>query len=412
MLSWILMTKSSVSSFIYRLKISQILLLGLILRLFCAFLLWDQSNYDIDSYFLVSQHVLAREDTYGTDDTLRRHPYLPLQMYWVGIARVLSEQANLPFAFVVKWAYILADICLAFVIYDYLKQTSTAEGKKGALLYALNPIALFISSYHGQFDALPLLFSILGLFALSNHCSWKAGFWLGLGIWVKSFPILALPTAVRLVRTVYDKVVVLSFSLFIPLLGVMFYVWVYNSTLQHVFMRAVGYNHGIGVYGYTYLLRLIALSNESLSPQIKVYLEQSRFVTLGFMIIVWFIALGKTANPFRIYFITLLSFMALTHAFSIQYLVWVIPLAIMVGEERWLLRYTLASFSYAFLVYNTLINNFSIDNILPWPQADLWIIIPASIPVWLLSLVWLISLILPFPLKQISSRQHQNDGKT
>lgn len=410
------MTKSSLSSFVCQLKISQILLFGFILRLFCAFLLWDQSNYDIDSYFLVSQHVLAREDTYGMDDTVRRHPYLPLQMYWVVIARVISEQANLPFAFVVKWAFIIADVCLAFVIYYYLRQNSTAEGKKGALLYALNPIALFVSSYHGQFDALPLLFSILGLFFLSNHCLWKAGFWLGLGIWVKSFPILALPTAVKLLRKVCDKLTVLILSLFIPILGVIFYVLVYNSSLVNVFMRAIGYNHGIGIYGYTYLLRLIALSNESFFPQIRLYFELSRFVTLGSMTLVWFIAFRKTSNPLRLYFITLLSFMALTHAFSIQYLVWIIPLAIMVGEERWLLRYTLASFSYAFLVYNTLINNYSINNILPWPQADLWIIIPASLPIWLLSLVWLISLILPFPRKQISSREHHNvimnDGNT
>lgn len=393
------MTKSSVSSFVnHRLNVFQIILFGLILRVFCAYLLWDQSNYDIDSYFLVSQHVLSREDTYSMDDTVRRHPYLPLQMYWVGFARILSEQLNLPFAFVVKWAFIIADVCLAFVIYNYLRATSIAEAKKGALLYALHPIALFVSSYHGQFDVLALLFSILGLCFLNNS-SWKTGFWLGLGIWVKSFPILALPTAVKLSRTWFDKLVVLSLSLFIPLLGLIFYIGVFNASFMNVLMRAIGYNHGIGIYGYTYLLRLIAFSNESLSPQIRAFLELSRFVTLGFITVVWIIALRKTANPLRIYFITLLSFIALTHAFSIQYLVWIIPLAIVVGEERWLLRYTLASFSYAFLVYNTLINNFSITNILPWPQADLWIIIPAGIPVWLISLVWLISILLPLPLK-------------
>lgn len=393
-LLWMLMMKPSTSTIFERLTIIQIFFFGLLLRFLCASLIWGKSNYDIESYFLVSNHVLDGKDVYSMKDTKLRHPYLPLQMYWVGAARSFSDSTGLPFSFVVKSLFILADTSLIVLIYRYRQNfpNSGLNPKQGALFYALNPIALYVSAYHGQFDSLPILFSTLGLLAVP-HSATRVGFWLGLGIWIKSFPVLALPTAVKLSKEFRDRLILMVCSILLPLIGVGFYIQQYDSSPKAVILRAISYNHGIGVWGYTYFLRLVGLWNENMAPLILQYFKFSRYITILGLTILWLIAIKKYEHPIRLYFITLLSFLAITHAFSIQYLLWIIPLAILCGETRGLLRYTLAAFSYAFLVYNTLILSFSITNLMPWPQADLWIIIPASLPVWLIVLCWLVDLL-------------------
>jgi hypothetical protein len=48
----------------------------------------------------------------------------------------------------------------------------------------------------------------------------------------------------------------------------------------------------------------------------------------------------------------------------------------------------MAAFAYMFLVYHTLILEMTITNIMPWPLADTLLIIPASIPVWMVTIFW------------------------
>jgi hypothetical protein len=74
---------------------------------------------------------------------------------------------------------------------------------------------------------------------------------------------------------------------------------------------------------------------------------------------------------------------------------WVVPFAILGPDGRWLTRYTLGAFAYMFLVYMTLIFTDNITRLLPWPQADWFIIIPASIPAWLVTVGWLRSRLVP-----------------
>lgn len=386
------MTESSTSTFFYRLSIVQIILIGFSLRLFCAILVWDNYNYDIESYYLVGNYVLTGKDVYSMEDTLKRHPYLPLQMYWLGGARLISEALQLPFPFVVKWPFIAADTGIVLAIYRKLLTENNQNSIRGAFLYAINPISVYVSAFHGQFDSVPTLFSLISLMALEKS-SKRSGFWLGLGIWVKSFPVLVLPTVLIKLRKNLDRFWFLFICFLLPLLGVVFYIQLYNSSIKVVLFRAITYNHGIGVWGYTYLLRILAIWKTTFAPILLNYFKISRFVTLTVLALIWWLYLRRDSNPFRLYFITLLSFLGITHAFSIQYLMWVIPFAVVIDEGRWLLRYVMASFAYMFLVYNTLIMKNTITNLLPWPQADLWIIIPSSFPVWLICLTWLLRLL-------------------
>jgi hypothetical protein len=115
----------------------------------------------------------------------------------------------------------------------------------------------------------------------------------------------------------------------------------------------------------------------------------ARYITLAILIVIWYSTARKeklTSGLLTIF----VSFFAFTHAFAIQYLMWLIPLAVLNQEYEWLKLYTMASFSYMFLTYNTVILNWSITNLLPYSTADLALIIPTTLPIWFICVSWTI----------------------
>ena len=60
-------------------------------------------------------------------------------------------------------------------------------------LYALHPVSVLISGAHGQFDAIPLAFLLLAVLLAERRLSDVSALALGAGIATKSFPVLALP---------------------------------------------------------------------------------------------------------------------------------------------------------------------------------------------------------------------------
>lgn len=74
-----------------------VVLVALAVRLLPNLLLPVGAGYDIESYQIVGNLVLRREDVYTSQEALRRHPYLPFQMYWMAFSLRLSQTLNLPF---------------------------------------------------------------------------------------------------------------------------------------------------------------------------------------------------------------------------------------------------------------------------------------------------------------------------
>jgi hypothetical protein len=112
-----------------------------------------------------------------------------------------------------------------------------------------------------------------------------------------------------------------------------------------------------------------------------------KYITLGILGLAWWYKARKESAHAGLLTI-LVTFFAGTHAFSIQYLIWLIPFAILDQEYKWLRYYTLAAFAYMFLVYNTLILEMHITDLLPLPQADWFIIMPAGLPAWIVCMGW------------------------
>jgi hypothetical protein len=84
----------------------------------------------------------------------------------------------------------------------------------------------------------------------------------------------------------------------------------------------------------------------------------------------------------------LVTFFACTHAFSIQYLVWIVPFGLVAGQHKWLNRYTLGAMVYMLLAYMTLILDGHVTLRLPGPQAHDHLILLAALPAWLVTARW------------------------
>jgi hypothetical protein len=362
--------------------------IALLARLVPNFVLSTAAGYDIQSYQIVGNLVLNGEDVYSSPETENRHPYLPLQMYWMALSNLISERFHLPFEKIFRLAPIIEDATISLVLYfALLKTLSPSLAFMGGLLYAVNPISTYVSAYHGQFDALPALFTLLSL-TWFNRNAVLSGSWLGLGILAKSWPILSFPPLLAKIKTWKNRIFFAATVSAILCVGIGLYVMVVRTSPLAMLDRVTGYNRGIGVWGYTYFLKLFSFMQPNLSTLNLWITLYGRWITLTALGLVWWLMNSRRELPQEIFLTIIVSFLAVTHAFAIQYLTWIVPFAIFCQEYQWLRRFVMAAFAYMFLTYTTLILGMYINNIVPLPQADWLIIIPAGLPAWLVCIGW------------------------
>lgn len=378
-------------------KPALLLIIGvaLIARLVPNLILPMGAGYDIGSYQIVGKLVLEGKDVYTSPETTNRHPYLPFQMYWMGFALWLSKATGISFVKIVRLAPICADAGIAVLLFISLQRLHGNEKLAlwGGMSFAVNPIPVFVSAYHGQFDCLPILFILLSWYAMTFSPVGLfrlvvAATWLGLGILNKSWPVLALPNLSGAVRGWSKRALFLIFVGLVIGLGIGVYLLAFRALVWPMLGSALGYNHGVGAWGYTYFLQLLSVLSPGLGGPFHWIIGNGRYLTLIALGLAWWVQARKEAPEAGILTI-LVAFLAVTHAFSIQYLVWIVPLAVLNCERKWLTRYTLAVLSYYLLTYTTLVLDMRVTQWMPWPQADWFIIRPSELPAWLVTMAWL-----------------------
>jgi hypothetical protein len=92
-------------------------------------------------------------------------PYLPSINAFLWFAGVLGATLPVPFPLSLKIVPILFDSLLAVLIYDLVRHSKPHLALRAGLLYACSPVALLITCFQGQWDAIALFFLLLA-FAL------------------------------------------------------------------------------------------------------------------------------------------------------------------------------------------------------------------------------------------------------
>jgi hypothetical protein len=152
---------------------------------------------DVAAYRGHVELTRSGQNVYASDI---RYPYFPGWLAVEMAAYQLSVQWRMPLWHVIRGVIVLADALLCVALWWVAGRAwGRASGRWAAAVYALNPIAILISGYHGQFDALPSLFSVLGAGFLVGQRprSVPAGLLLGVAMALKPFPALLVPIFVR-----------------------------------------------------------------------------------------------------------------------------------------------------------------------------------------------------------------------
>lgn len=196
-----------------RLKLSTLLFAGLALRLVLA--PFTSHPYDIAVMYRVTNDLFAGLNIYTTNS----FTYPPLWAYveyplftLVGLIspKLLGMQVNLNlpmenwklppiitsplFNVLCKLPYIIADVLIALIIYDIVKELRDKEHAKFSfVLWFFNPLVIGVSSVHGQFDVLPALMTLLSFCFLCRRNFLASGVTIGLGCLFKIYPVFLTP---------------------------------------------------------------------------------------------------------------------------------------------------------------------------------------------------------------------------
>jgi hypothetical protein len=346
--------------------------------------------YDAESYQIVADLVRSAKDVYANTE---RHPYLPFHMYIFAAADWLAENAVIGFFSWVRLPNIAADLGITALIYKGSlrlgRSASTAFWL--AFLWAVNPISILTSVIHGQFDSVPLFFTLLAYYMLRfrQQNIWGpalGGLSMGLAVVDKSWPVLFVPVLLLVAPRIRDKVTYLVAAVAVPVFFVGLYYVLYSPSIDVLETRVLKYSAVYGRWGYTFLLDKWDSTPPSWVDWAR---EYGRDATLWTVAVVGaFVVPRREAMTACAALVA--AFYAATSGFGSQYLVWIIPLALMAGQTRMLAVYSLFAVSALYILYwgtGGLAYKLTPTReywplLIAWPSAVLWMFkeIAVSIP--------------------------------
>lgn len=367
-----------------------VVLVALIVRLLPLLLLPVGAGYDIDSFRLVGDAFLNREEIY-TSAARGRHPYLPLQMVAIGATTYLSNITPLPFVAWVKVPGMIADVLITAVIYRVFRREQETEGTAVffALLYALNPISIMVSAYHGQFDAIPVLLLLLSWSAWHfGRRITRSAVLLGFAILDKTWPILFLPIVFIRLPDNRRRLVYTLISLGIPIAFTAAYVLIMNSDPVPMLRRALTHSGVPGYWGFSALLYVpgsLWLDPEQVLAIIAPF--QRLALLLAALFALWW---TRRQSALDALLTMILSIFVVTVGMGIQWLLWPVAFAIVAREVRWLKWYSLAGgFMMAVHLFGL--------HMYPWAgellgtEMGTAVIRISFLPAWIVVILWTIS---------------------
>jgi uncharacterized membrane protein len=125
------------------------------------------------------------------------HP--PLTAYYLQVIEGLSQneffrEHGLTFPFLLRLPGIIADFVVALVLLRISKTNAKLRLPVWALvLFALSPVSLMVSGFHGNTDPVMVMFLVLAVYMCLRNRPLLCGIFLGLSCQIKVIPLLLLP---------------------------------------------------------------------------------------------------------------------------------------------------------------------------------------------------------------------------
>lgn len=295
----------------------------------------DRVDVDVLRYWKVGTHLL--DVSWNPYQAARLYPYPPVWMWVEAGSAWLARETGISFALLVRLPVLAAELLLVAVL-------ARAGGRPAAWLYALHPVSVLVSSCHGQFDVIALLFVLLAVQAQAAQRFDRAALSLAAAIGLKSFPILLLP-AFLLHTPARGRLRWAAFATLPVVLSLVPFAWHDASAVRR---ELFGYG-GVADFGWIAILRALRfLATGALARAEAVHwarwvvLAKAAFgLAYAALLVAWWRARRLPALP-AMCLTMLLGFLTLYGALSAQYLLWVVPFGV-AAPSRPFVAYTAAS---------------------------------------------------------------------
>ena len=309
---------------------------GILVRAFLV--IFTEGTYDVSIWKSHAQGVLDHGlvGQYRVSEALN-HP--PLACWVAAGLLLLSQWTGVSFGIVLRAPLALADVGTAFLLGYVLRTTRYRWAAVG--LYAVHPLAIILSAYHGNTDSLIAFFILLSVALISEERPVMAAVALGVSLWIKLPGLLVAPALALGFKQWRDR---FAFGATASLIGVITYIPLLLSDPGILYTRVLSYGGwiiqttaGIRVWGlqnFLYLLQELP-RNWQLpvgSAVIWVFNHNRLAVLLPLTAFAWMrrgeqsaAGLGTTvAASYAIVY-------AFSNSWSFQYFAWAIPFWFLTG---------------------------------------------------------------------------------
>jgi hypothetical protein len=318
---------------------------------------FTEGTYDIAIWQSHAQGVLDNGliGQYRASEMLN-HP--PLACWIVVGLLSLSKKAGIAFPILFRAPLAIIDIGTAFLLGYVLRKTRYRW--IAVALYALHPLAIILSGYHGNTDCIIAFLLLLSVAWISEEKPVLAAVALGASMWIKLPGMLAAPVLALSFKNRRDRVI---FSVVAIATGVLPFVPVLFKDPAILYARVFNYpgliiqtTAGIQVWGWQNFLGLLQLLPFEWRAPFETaafwLFEHNRIaVLLPLIIFAWLrrgnqnaVHIGSTiAGAYTLVY-------ALSNNWSFQYFAWSIPFWFMVGPV-FFAGASLFSASYIYALY-------------------------------------------------------------
>lgn len=306
---------------------------GLLSRLGVAYFFYG--SHEVTVWLNVVRSFLVGENIY-----LVRHfglyPYSPLFIY--SISFLIKSFVFLPDYFLVKIPMIVADVCIASVIFFLMGKLEYSSTKKLFLvgLFFLNPVSILTSSFNASFGNIAMLFFLISLATMSTHrlkfYALNAILFYSASLAIKHFLIFLFPFYFFIMKR-WEK----FFLCILPfiILNAAFIGFINLHNIKAVYRTAFLYSGNTGLWGWTQLISNIQHHSFDFLPTSELIFSFGRYLLIALVIIGSFIVSylykKEIASLFEASFFLFLLFFTFTPGFGSDFYVWIIPLSVIVS---------------------------------------------------------------------------------
>lgn len=228
--------------------------------------------------------------------------------------KALEQPETFRYLFILKLPYLILDILIAFLLTSFF--TSLADKKKVFTFWLLNPFSIYLIYVFSNVDVVVVFLSVLGLLLAKQKRNYLSALLLGVGSAFKAYPLIFLPSLLVYTRGVVKKLLVLLLS--IGSVGLI--------TLP--FLKDTGFREATLVSGFTTRIFI---------PKIPIGFNEELIIPLVIFSILIFWQILERNFSFdllvKIYFGMLLIFFSLIH-YHIQWLLWIMPFAVLITVRK------------------------------------------------------------------------------